>query len=293
MTAPTLDDVKQTYTEAYLAGTQMVPQTWRPMFNWRTDQAAVLRVSAYTGIGEPPAWDGSSDITYTNAEDLGNTLLQGVDYALQVRVKRRDVKYVTDIVADLGRRLGIAFQSLYGTVAANVLNNAFGTTVSGDGLSLCNDSHTKRLGTRDNKMTSAFDRAAFFTALALARNWEDYEGVDYDLGDMGWYLTYPNTTAGNEETVAQVLGSAVTSSANQLNAAGSYNVTGIGWAKITDATYWFMVSKAESPLIFWEEDAPEDFTTIDEDNLGTKITVACSIKAGVKPTPDGIIGSDS
>lgn len=293
MAAPTLDDVKTTYTQAYLQGTTMVPNNWRPMYEWKTDQVPVLRVSAYTGVGEPPEWDGASDITYTSAEDLGNTLLQGVDYALQVRIKRRDLKFVTDIAADLGKRLGIAFQSLYGTVAAAVLNNAFGTTVSGDGLSLCNDAHTKRIGTRDNKLTSAFDRTAFFTALALARNWEDYEGVDYDLGDLGWYLAFPNTTAGNEEAVTTVFGSALSSSNMQINAAGNYNVSGVGWAKITDSTYWFMVSKAETPLIFWEEDAPEDYTTIDEDNLGTKITVACSIKAGVKPTPDGIIGSDA
>lgn len=293
MTAPTLDDVKTTYTEAYLQGAKAIPQDWRQAYEWRTDQVPVLRVSAYTGIGEPPQWDGSSDVTYTTAEDLGNTLLQGVDYALQVRVKRRDVKFVTDIVADLGKRLGIAFQSLYGTVGANVLNNAFGTTLSGDGLSLCNDAHTKRSGTRDNKLTSAFDRTAFFVALALARNWEDYEGVDYDLGDGGWYVLFPNTTAGNEEAVTTVFGSALSSSNMQINAAANYNVTGIGWPKITDSTYWFMVSKMETPLLFWDEDSPEDYTTIDEDNLGTKITVACSIKAGVKPTPDGIIGSDS
>lgn len=286
-----LAELKSTYIEHYLQGTTMVPQTWRPMYQWRTDQTPVLKVAAYTGIGEPPEWDGSSDIDYTVAEDLGNTLLQGVDYALQVRVKRRDTKYVSNVVADLGRRLGIAFESLKGTIAAAVLNGAFTTTVTGDSLSLINDSHTKRTGTRDNKLATAFDRTAFFAMLALARAWEDYEGLDYDMGDLGWYLWYQNTTAGMEEDVGEVFGSAVSSGQNQLNVAGQYNVTPVGWAKLTSSTSWGMISKAETPLIFWEEDAPEDNTMIDPDNLGTKITVSAAFKAGVRPTPDGAFGS--
>lgn len=287
-----LAELKSTYIEHYLQGTTMVPQGWKPMFQFRNDQTPVLKVAAYTGIGEPPAWDGSSDIDYTTAEDLGNTLLEGEDYAIQVRVKRRDTKYVSNIIADLGRRLGIAFESLDGTLAAAVLAGAFTTTVTGDALSLIHDSHTKRTGTRDNKLTTAFDRTAFFAMLALARAWEDYEGLDYDLGDLGWYLWYNHTTAGMEEDIGEVFGSAVSSSQNQVNMAARYGVTPVGWAKLTDPTQWGMVSKAETPLIFWDEDPAESNTYIDADNLGTKITVSRAAKVGVRPTPDGIFGSD-
>ena len=113
-------------------------------------------------------------------------------------------------------------------------------------------------------LTSAFDRTALFAAIALARNWESFENLDYDIADLGWHLLYPTASSTFEETVTEVLGSSYSSSEMQVNAAQGRNITPIPWAKISDSSYWFLMSKVEKPLVLWDRQGAEQTMVVDE-----------------------------
>jgi phage major head subunit gpT-like protein len=127
-------------------------------------------------------------------------------------------------------------------------------------------------------------------AIALFRNWADYQGLKMDVVAMGgFYLVIP---PGLEEAAGQALGSSVTSDQMQLNMAGSYGIDTIVWNHLTDADNWFLVSKAMSPLIFWERSAPDLQIEIDEDSKAGKYSLDFAIASAVNAIPDGIVGAE-
>lgn len=289
----TTTNVLQTTVKSYMEGLRMVPNSWEQFYDVLTDDVPSLRIASVSGVGELPAWDGANDVDITTVSERGSKTLDYVKYALQVRIPKLDARDVPGLVEQAAKKLGIATESTRGTVAAAKLNNAFGTTTTADGQSLCSDSHTSRSGaSRDNKLTSAFDRTALFTALALARNWESFENIDYDLADLGWYLMTP-VTATLLETVDETLKSQLSGADMAMNAALGYDITWIPWAKITDATYWFLGSKAEKSLVVWDRLPAEQTLSIDEDSLSYKITAVSAVVCQCKPQPEGIFGSDA
>jgi hypothetical protein len=181
--------------QSYVEGQRAVPSGWRQVYDFTAESVPSMRLASISGVGEIPQWDGSSDLDIATMAELGSKSLDYVKYGLQVRIPKLDAADVPGLVEQAARKLGIATDSTYGTIAAAKLNGAFSTTTTADGKALIADDHTKRSGTRDNLTTSAFDRTALFTALALAANWESYEGLDYDLSELGWYLVYPGQSA--------------------------------------------------------------------------------------------------
>lgn len=285
----------QVMVHSYVEGQRAVPSGWRQLYEFNSDDVPSMRLASISGAGEVPQWDGTSDLDVATLSELGSKSLDYVKYGLQVRIPKLDAKDVPGLIEQAARKLGIATDSTYGTIAAAKLNNAFGTTTTADGKALVADDHTTRTSTRDNKSTSAFDRTALFVSLAQAANWHSYEDLDYDLSEMGWYLAYPAQSATLMETVPEVLGSAVSSSEMQLNAAAGWNITPVPWAKIDTAgsANWFLISKVEKPLVFWERQGPQQTLDIDEDNRSFKISVDFAVVCQCRPQPDGIFGSDA
>ncbi|MFO0749134.1 MAG: hypothetical protein U1F43_26250 [Myxococcota bacterium] len=84
-------------------------------------------------------------------------------------------------------------------------------------------------GTRSNKISSIYDRAAYLTARNGIATWDDYQGggMVYDLSGAGLFVTYhPN----NREAVKQSFLSSVTSSQQQYNVASEDDVTTVEYA---------------------------------------------------------------
>lgn len=290
----TTTNVLQTSVRSYVEGLRDVPMGWEAAYEVVSDNVPSLRIASISGIGELPQWNGDEDLTTASISERGSKTLDYVQYGLQVRIPKLNAADVPGLVAQAARKLGIATGSTRATVAAAKLNNAFGTTTTADGKALCADDHTTRSGaSRDNKLTSAFDRTALFAAIALARNWESFENVDYDIADLGWNLVYPTLSTTFEETATEVLGSSFSSSEMQVNAAQNRNITPIPWAKITDSTYWFLMSKVEKPLVLWDRQGAEQTMVVDEDSRMYKISVDIALVCQCKPQPEGIIGSDS
>jgi hypothetical protein len=269
-----------------------VSEQWAQAYDFRRDDIADLRISPISGVSQIPTWDGGSDLPVQGLEALNPQAVAYEAFGVQVRVNKYDAKDVPESTTTLPQRIGVATASTYAARAANVLNNAFGTvTTSYDGLALCSTVHTvKGGGTRSNKLSSALDATAIMAAIALFRNWADYQGLKMDVVAMGgFYLVIP---PGLEEAAGQALGSSVTSDQMQLNMAGSYGIDTIVWNHLTDADNWFLVSKAMSPLIFWERSAPDLQIEIDEDSKAGKYSLDFAIASAVNAIPDGIVGAE-
>lgn len=291
----TTSNVKSILVESYMEGLRTPSDSWAQAFTQRRDDQASLRLAATHGIGQVQAWDGVEDLPTTNVDALGSTTFAYSSRGVQVRIGKKDVRDVPGVREQASRKLGVAVASTYGSLAASVYDGIWATQTSFDGQYVISDSHTQATGgTRDNKLTSAFDRDALFAAILLARNWQSYHGLPHDLADLGWYLV---CGPGLEQTVKEVLGSSLSGADMQVNAAmGAYNITPIIWSQVADADNWALVSKAtvaagEGPLLFWERQAPDYQVDIDQDSKATKISVDFDYAVGVLPTPDGIIGA--
>ena len=283
-------NVKQTVVERFFEGLFSVSEQWAQAFDYRRNDIADLRISPITGVSSIPKWNGG-DLPVQELEALTPQLVEYEKYGVQVRVDKYDAKDVPESTTTLPQRIGVATASTYAAKAAEVLAGAFSTsTTSVDGLALCATNHTTAIGTRSNKLTTALDSAAIMAAIAMFRRWRDYQGLPRDVvAEGGFYLIIPPDL---EEAAGQALGSSVTSDQMQVNMAGSYGIDTIVWNHLTDEDNWFLVSKAGSPLIFWERSAPDLQVQIDEDSKAGKYSLDFAISSAVSALPDGIVGSE-
>lgn len=283
-------NVKQTVVERYFEGLFSVSEQWAQAYDYRRNDIADLRISPITGVSSIPNWNGG-DLPVQELEALTPQLVQYEKFGLQVRVDKYDAKDVPESTTTLPQRIGVATASTYAAKAAEVLAGAFSTsTTSVDGLALCATNHTTKIGTRSNKLATGLDSAAIMAAIAMFRRWRDYQGLPRDVvAEGGFYLIIPPDL---EEAAGQALGSSVTSDQMQVNMAGSYGIDTIVWNHLTDADNWFLVSKAGSPLIFWERSAPDLQVQIDEDSKAGKYSLDFAISSAVSALPDGIVGSE-
>jgi hypothetical protein len=287
----TTSNVKEIVIDRFFEGLHSVSERWASAYDYRTDDVSSLRVSPITGVGQIPEWNGDADLDIVGVAALDAQSVDYETYGVQVRVNKYDAMDVPESTTALPQRIGIATASTYAAKGAELLANAFTTaTTSYDGLALVSASHTVATGgTRSNKLTSALDSTAIMAAIALFRKWLDYQGLPMDVAEMGgFYLIIPPDL---ETAAGQALGSEFTSAALQVNMAGSYGIDTIVWNQLSDTNNWFLVSKAMSPLIFWERSAPDLNIEIDPDNKSGKYSLDFAIKASASAIPDGIVGS--
>ena len=128
-----LTEVRQTFVEPFMEGLTMVASDWQQGFQIRRDDVFAWKMASLSGIGAIPVWDGSNDVATADVNDRYNTTVSYTKYALQARINKYDRKDLPGITADAATKLGISAMSTYATVAAGLLNNAWGSTQAGDG----------------------------------------------------------------------------------------------------------------------------------------------------------------
>lgn len=291
---PITSESVTTVTEAFFDGGAQVPQKYKQAFRQRDDDVAAIREAANYGITTMAEWP-SGDMPQARVHTLGAKTINYVEWALQVRVRKRNAKDDPGLLTEVVQAFGRAIESTKAMICAALVNGIFSTTtvVPGSKALIATDHPVATGGTRTNKLTTVPDLAGIFAGISLARNWKDYDGInEHDLADFGWNLLHP-TPAGLEMSIAQALGSAVTSDQNQVNVAGSYGITQIPWSRITDATHWSMYSKVVKPLVWWERDTVEDTMEIDEDSREIKLSADAAWAAYCRAQPTGAVGSDA
>jgi hypothetical protein len=291
--ALTTDNVKQEVVEAYIDGAFQASTDWERVVEYRTDDVAALRLAPYAAVGRIPEWNGG-DRPQTAVKALSPKVIEYKKFALQVRIDKFDLRDLPSMAAEVAGRFGVAVPTTYALEAAEVFAAAFTTaTTSIDGLSLCNTAHTTQIAgvTRSNRLASALDRTALMAAIRLFRIWRDVKGLSYDVVSQGGGFTLL-VPPGLEEVSNEIVFSQVSSSQNQINVAGGYNINVLVWPLLADDNDWFLVSNREIPVKFWERSSPDLIVNVTDDDSGElKMNLDFAIVATAGPQPDGIVGS--
>jgi phage major head subunit gpT-like protein len=176
-------------------------------------------------------------------------------YALQTKVARELIDdQRVEFFGQFGAKLGQSASRTMEKAAADLFNNAFTTTTSEDGLSLCNSAHLNADSgnSQDNSGTSTLSNDAVSSTRQLMRRFKDYDGnVIASNPDL---LLIP---AELEETGVEI----VRSSLNPQNANNAVNWNqGLGmvvWMYLTDTTNWFLLdSKLMKQNLNWYQRVP-------------------------------------
>lgn len=297
----TTNGVLNTVVDRYMSGLASVSDNWSLTVDRKSANAAALRLPAMTALGSIPTWDGTADLSSSaTAVDEYNTTgitLTAQQYGAQIAISRLDAENVPESVSYAAQKLGFAVANTYAEVVFGKWNNAFGSVKTGDDIALFASNHAKSGGTRSNLLSSALDPAGLMAAVKLSRQFVSYDGAPYDLTAGGFYLVVPPSL---EEAAHQAIRSTYTlTNATDTAAQGLNNVSGnffspadiIVSPHINYNNDWFIVSKVESPMVFWERLAPQIRLTQGEDDLKQKLTIDFAIACDAKADPAVAIGS--
>ena len=284
-------NVKTTAVKSFFEGMNLINDNFRLFTNMHRENAAKLQIAALTGINVE-TWDGTSDLTSETIESpaTNGLSLSYSGYGVSVNISKFDVLDVPGIVEKASRKLGQAVGYKYQQLAFASVSNSFTTTVV-DGIALCGDGHTTASGaTRDNKLTSALDRAALATAIQQMREFPSYSNQYTNFADMPLVLIVPPAL---EQTAIQILDSQLSSDQMQVNMFAGRPISLVVSPLLSDANDWFLTTgmTEDSPYQMWERSAPVYTIHEDDDNRKIKVAVDFALATGLGPQPDGVVGS--
>lgn len=175
------------------------------------------------------------------------------EYDLQVKIERKvidDSRF--EFFGSMGRKIGESAVRTFESQGAAVFNNAFTTSLSEDGLSICNATHLNvdSANSQSNAGSTALSFDSVGTTRQLMRAYTDYRGnVIQVVPDM---LIVPNEL---EQTGWEIIRSSGDPTEANLKANfhnGRYALA--VWDYLTDANNWFMADSrlmAQNLLWYW------------------------------------------
>lgn len=175
----------------------------------------------------------SEPVTQFSKEYIHNS------FALQTKITREVIDdQRVDYFGQFGGKLGQSAARTMERGAADLFNNAFSTTLSEDGLSLCNNAHLNADSgnSQDNLGTTALSNDAVTSTRQAMRGFKDYEGNPISVNGS-LLLVAP----GNEEAAYEIAKSQLNPQ-NQSNAANwNMGLQVVVWLYLSDAESWFLI----------------------------------------------------
>lgn len=177
--AATFDDDIQT---RLFDGLGEVPDVWRRYFNVEATSKFVNSTTGYSGFGAMPEWQDGTSLPMDEAVKIFDNVITQVSYGMGFKASRNHAKYgdialILRWAAALGRGLG----QTYGSVHADVLNNAFTTTHASLGsVALISASHTSSgAATRSNiNASAALTPANLEVLIVQGMNHQNFRGLN-------------------------------------------------------------------------------------------------------------------
>jgi len=150
-------DLSEHFAQEYGDFTSMIPA----LADMKKPDQAIVYLALVSDLGSVGVFDG--EVAYDDAKQSYRKSVEEVEYAMGLKTTkklRRNDLY--GIVQEQVRLMAQRFRSAREGLAAGVLNGAFSTTTTADGLSLCNTAHTSDQGgsNQGNSGTTAFSPAA-------------------------------------------------------------------------------------------------------------------------------------
>ena len=303
-----LTNTKTDATRVFLEGLSKIPDSWRQLVSYRTDDVSSLKLAALTGVQDPGVWTsgdmpvpgggadpGTVAAGYPDAPGSQKTLAYDA-YALSLKLNKYDTKDVPQLANYTAQKLGMAVAHKYASLAYTTLIGAHTTNLLGiqataaptgkviAGDHPCADGVT----TRSNRLTSELDSDALMVAIALMRNWKNFQGQYMALWDGPIYLVIPPAL---ERLALEATRSPLSGSDMQVNSAALFNIQIVVSPFLSDLDDWYLISGMESPVVYWERSSPMFSIDVDQDSRQTKISCDFAVKCDWGVTPDGIFAS--
>ena len=227
--------------------------------------------------GNVPEFTG--EITYDDVQEGYKKSVSEREYAYGMKVTRRLLRNdLYGVIQDRTRLLADSFRALRETSGAAVFNNAFTTFTVGDGLSLCNASHTSKyagVGTQSNAGSLAFSAVNLFATQLLFKKFKtNRDNVMYNIPDT---LIIPMDLEEKAYEIISASGKVDTQLNNRNYHEGKYKC--IVWDNfLNSSSAWFFVNSKmmKQKLIFREWEPVQFFRSGEFDSLVLKMAGYCS-----------------
>ena len=211
------------------------------------------------GTGDLAEFDGT--ISYNDFRQQYRTSYTHKEWVKGMKIERKLVD--DDLYSIINKRpqqLALVAKRTMEKHGASVFNNAFNSSVftGGDGLPLCDDSHT-HVGTSevvDNDGPTALSATAVEATRLLMRQFTDE--TDNLVISRGDTLLVPPALEETAWEVVNATGKMDTADNNPNFNKGKYKI--IVWDYLTDANNWFMIdSKMAKMYLKWFQRIPTEF----------------------------------
>jgi hypothetical protein len=268
------------------------PEEYSQIFSVETSTRAFEESLSLSGFGLVPEKPQGSSVSYSTPKQNWVHRLTHTAYGLGYIVTREmfeDEQYRQ--INNFSRALARSVRYTIEAVAANVLNNAFDSSVAtgGDGLELCSTAHLLGGGgTYRNELSAPADLSSTSLEQALIdiSNLVDDQGLNIQAKPVK--LVVPPKL---DWTAQKLLGSTLEpeSANNAINPANGrmpYTVNHF----LTDPDAWFIITDVPNGLVFYWRRRPEFTRDNDFDTENAKFKTTFRFVAGWDD-PRGIFGS--
>lgn len=223
----------------------------------------------------------NGEIVYSEWKEGYKKAVSEVEYAKGLKFTRRFLRNdLYGSAVDATARLAEAFRAKREQLGADVFNNSRTTFLVGDGLPLCHQAHTSKVGgsTQSNLGSLAFSAPnVFATELAMKKFRTNKDQIMYNIPDT---LIIPMDLEDKAYEILKSAGKVDTANNNRNFLMGRYNV--IVWDNfLTSPTNWWMVNsrRMKEQLIFREWEPVQFFRSGEFDTLVLKLAgyMSCAI----------------
>lgn len=282
--------LQKSYFEGANQAASVRNQQWTITFDWRYDKnAAAILSSAMTGIPDFSTWDKSATISASSIASLDAATITYVAYAAKVSFDPFTPDEIEGYREGVMRKLGFSGASTISEAAAAIKADAFTTNMVHGTKPLFSTTHERASGTRSNKGSTGFDRAAFLAGRNALVTWTNYQGQNYNLTGAGLAVEYHPD---NNEAVKQAIRSPTTSSQNQVNVAADEDVIFIENPYLDDEDDVIVHCRVEGeqPFVAWERMAARAYFDTENGGAIDTATIVFGYAFAAKGTPDGAFG---
>jgi hypothetical protein len=247
--------VDPSYREIFHETYKGTPQVRDRIFSVKPSSGAWEKLSSVSGLGLAQAKSELADITYDQKYPGGNMTFTNVTYALGFKISKEAVEDDrSSALVDSPAALAKSMVATKETIAGNVVNNAFGTTLCKDGLALCHLTHTASDGsarTWANTATAAtLSHSAIISARTRMLKLTDERGIPIDVNPKTLLLPIDLEEKGFIFTKTERVAGSANWDKSLLENSG---LTPLYWRFLSSTTAWFLLAdKMPSGLIWFE-----------------------------------------
>lgn len=230
---------------------------------------ADYRVTQINGFTDVPEFTGS--VSYQETSQGYDSTITYKEYASGFQIARKlfdDALY--SIMDAKPKALADAFMRTRQSHAAQLFNNAFSLDTTwlsgGDGVSLCNDSHTTTSGAStaagfDNLITAALSAVSLTAARIQMRG---FRGPNAErISVMPSKLVVPVDLYDIAYEITESQGKPDTANNNANVHYGKYTCT--DWEYLTDTNNWFLLDDSmRSQVVTWIDRIPYEFAMVED-----------------------------